>query len=67
MVVLSFIQAEAATKLSAAERIEWTAKGLHVVRGVGRKRWTAAMSARAIEESGRQVAEFNEPTNHRKR
>lgn len=50
MVVLRFIQGEAATKLSAAERIEWATKGLHVVRGDGRRSWTAAMSDRAIEE-----------------
>ena len=66
MMVLTFIQAEAATKLSSAERMEWIAKGLHVLRGVGRRKWTVAMSDREIEESGRQVAEFKESTKERK-
>ena len=66
MTVLTFIQAEAATKLTAGDRLEWIAKGLHVVRGAGRRRWTAAMTDRAIEESGRQVAAVNESANKRK-
>jgi len=53
---LSFVQAEGATKLRKAERVEWAARGKRVVRERGR--WTPARTERARARAAEQRATF---------
>ena len=49
--------AEAAPKLSPADRVTWLAAGGHIVRKAGR-RWTAAISTREIALAQEQLARY---------
>ena len=55
MQVLSFVQAEAATKLTAEQRVGWLEKGGHVFDRGGKHRWQPAVSPSHIEKALRQV------------
>jgi len=57
MELLRKAHAEAATKLTRAERVEWMRRGMHVFRRAGR-RWTAALSPTQIARSREQVATY---------
>jgi len=57
MVLLRKAHAEAATKLTRAERLEWLRRGMHVFGRPGR-RWTAAFSEADLRRSHDQVAVY---------
>lgn len=55
-------QAEAATKLSKAERLVWISRGAHVFRRPGR-RWTAAITEGQIQRAREQLADYQDSLN----
>ena len=59
MVLLSFVQSEAATQVSAKQRIEWLKVGGYVIDRGGKHRWRPATSEYHIEEAKRQVAAYD--------
>ena len=59
MGLLSFVQAEAATQIQDGERIEWLAKGGHVLDRGGKHRWKPVTADWQIEEAKRQVASYD--------
>jgi hypothetical protein len=56
MILLSFVQAEAATQLAEAKRVEWLAKGGHVLRRGGKHRWKPVTADWQIAEAKKQLA-----------
>ncbi len=59
MKLLSFVQSEAATQISDAERVEWLVKGGHVLDRGGKHRWKPVTADWQIDESKRQVAAYD--------
>lgn len=57
MLDLRKAHAEAATKLTCDERLEWVRRGMRVFRRAGR-RWTAALSPTQLARSRDQVDAF---------
>jgi hypothetical protein len=59
MTLLTFVQSEAATQISDEQRIEWLAKGCHVLQRGGKHRWKPVTSDWQIDEARRQLAAYD--------
>ncbi len=55
MTVLSFVQSEGATQLTAEERIAWLTKGGHVLRTPGKHTWKPVTAEWQIAEAKEQL------------
>jgi hypothetical protein len=58
MVVLSFIQGVAATRVPASRRVVWARNGLHVLRRPGKRQWVPAVNERQVRDAEEQLAEY---------
>lgn len=50
MLVMGYRQSQAATQLTAAERVKWVALGGPILKGQGRKRWIPLLNEARLSE-----------------
>jgi len=55
---MTFVQAEAATRIAPDERLKWVAKGMHVLKHGGKHTWRPVTADWQIEEAKREKVAY---------
>lgn len=58
MTVLSYEQGVAATRIENTQRVQWAAKGLHILKRDGKRKWMPALNDRQVEDAKLQLELF---------